>query len=154
MEATLLQTPQAGRSAEEPVPSAAIVLQQLPSNHQPLDLTGPLVDLRDAGIAVVALRGHLGHVAHPAQDLERLAERKLLPLGTAALQKALQLEAGLAPGLPFHQAFTAEVPNFFRATTHPVPGGGAGSATLLEEVQGNFWGTPLGSTGCQPKPAA
>src|SRR4051794_32115456 len=47
--------------------------QQRPRDHQPLDLRGPLVDLGDLGVAVVALGRELLRVAVAAEDLDRLA---------------------------------------------------------------------------------
>lgn len=65
--------------------SAPVALEQVPGDHQPLDLTGALINLCDAGVAVVPLRRHLCHVAHAAQDLHglrgnaRAQERKTSP---------------------------------------------------------------------------
>lgn len=58
--------------------SASVGLQQLACNHQSLDLTGPLVDLGDPSVAVVPLRWHLRHIAHPSQDLDSLKQRQQL----------------------------------------------------------------------------
>lgn len=44
--------------------STLVALEQVPSNHQPLDLTGAFIDLGDACIAVVPLSWHICHVAH------------------------------------------------------------------------------------------
>lgn len=55
--------------------SAAVALEHMPGDHQPLDLAGALIDLRDAGISVVPLGWHLGHVAHAPQDLDGLGGR-------------------------------------------------------------------------------
>lgn len=55
--------------------SATIGLQQLTCYHQSLDLTGPLVDLCDTSIAVMAFCWHLCHVAHPTQDLDGLKQK-------------------------------------------------------------------------------
>lgn len=52
--------------------SASVGLQQLACNHQSLDLTGPLIDLGDPSVAVVAFCRHLCHIAHPTQDLDSL----------------------------------------------------------------------------------
>jgi len=57
-------------------PSAAVGLQQLTCYHQSLDLTGPLIDLGDAGIAVMTFCWHLCHIAHSTQDLDGLKQRK------------------------------------------------------------------------------
>lgn len=57
--------------------SASVGLQQLACDHQSLDLTGPLVDLGDPSVAVVAFRWHLRHVAHPTQDLDSLKHSSL-----------------------------------------------------------------------------
>src|SRR5438105_6386891 len=46
--------------------------QQCIRNDQPLDLAGPLVDLRDSRVAEMALDVQLLRVAHPAVDLDRL----------------------------------------------------------------------------------
>lgn len=52
--------------------SAPVALEQVARDDQPLDLTGALVDLGDAGVAVVPLGRHLCHVAHATQDLNGL----------------------------------------------------------------------------------
>lgn len=51
-----------------------VLLQQLASDDQPLNFTGPFVDFRDASVAVVPLGRHVGHVTHPAQDLDGLKQ--------------------------------------------------------------------------------
>lgn len=56
--------------------SATVGPQQLPCYHQPLDLTGPFIDLGDTGVAVMALCWHFCHVAHPSQDLDGLKRRQ------------------------------------------------------------------------------
>lgn len=53
-------------------PLRLVLLQQLAGYDQSLDLTGALVDLGDASVAVVPLGGHVGHVTHPAQNLDGL----------------------------------------------------------------------------------
>ena len=52
-----------------------VLFEQLAGDNQPLDLTGALVDLGDAGVAVVPFGGHVRHVAHPTQDLNGLVWR-------------------------------------------------------------------------------
>lgn len=52
--------------------SAPVALKQVPSDDQPLDLTGAFINLGDAGITVVSLGRHLCHVAHATQDLNGL----------------------------------------------------------------------------------
>src|SRR5215212_2324243 len=47
--------------------------EQGPGDDKALDLRGPLVDLRDLGVAVVALGRELLRVAVAAEDLDRLA---------------------------------------------------------------------------------
>src|SRR6476469_1164800 len=47
--------------------------EQRPGDHEALDLRRPLVDLRDLGVAVVALGRELLGVAVAAEDLDRLA---------------------------------------------------------------------------------
>src|SRR5215213_5020243 len=47
--------------------------EERPRDDEPLDLRGPLVDLRDLGVAVVALGRELLRVAVAAEDLDRLA---------------------------------------------------------------------------------
>lgn len=53
-------------------PLRLVLLQQLAGYDQSLDLTGALVDLGDASVAVVPLGGHVGHVTHPSQNLDGL----------------------------------------------------------------------------------
>lgn len=55
--------------------SATVGLQQLTCYHQSLDLTGPLIDLSDTSVTVMAFCWHLCHIAHPAQDLDSLKQR-------------------------------------------------------------------------------
>lgn len=52
--------------------SAPVAPEQMPSDHQSLDFTGPFVDLSDAGISVVPLGWHLCHIPHAAQNLDGL----------------------------------------------------------------------------------
>src|SRR3954469_18744509 len=86
---------QAGRLAE-----------QRPGDDQALDLAGALVDLRDLGVAVVALGGELLRVAVAAQDLDRLprlaagdAGREELGLGALdGVRQSRVLQAGGTPG--------------------------------------------------------
>lgn len=69
------------RCSQKPWQTSAlrlIFLHQLAAYHQPLDLTCALVDLRDASVAVVPLCGHVCHVAHPTQNLDRL-RRQIKP---------------------------------------------------------------------------
>jgi len=49
-----------------------VFLQYLAGDDQPLDLTGALVDLCDASVAVVPLRRHVRHKTHPPQNLDGL----------------------------------------------------------------------------------
>lgn len=49
-----------------------VLLQYLAGDNQSLDLAGALVDLGDASVAVVPLCGHVRHVTHPSQNLDRL----------------------------------------------------------------------------------
>lgn len=49
-----------------------VLLQQAASNDQPLDLAGALVNLCNARVPVVSLRGHIRHVAHAAEHLDGL----------------------------------------------------------------------------------
>lgn len=61
----------AGRQAPQKG-SAPVAPEHMPGNHQSLDFTGTFIDLRDAGISVVALSWHLCHVPHATQDLDGL----------------------------------------------------------------------------------
>lgn len=61
-----------GTVPESPLCLHLVLLQQLASDDQPLNLTGPFVDFRDASVAVVPLGRHVCHVTHPAQDLDGL----------------------------------------------------------------------------------
>ncbi len=51
------------------------LFQQIPRYHQPLYLVCPLEDAGDAGVAIEALEGKVGHIAHPAVDLNRVVHR-------------------------------------------------------------------------------
>src|SRR3954470_16531449 len=52
--------------------SVAELAQNLPRDHDPLDLAGPLADLTHLGVAHHPLHRVLGGVAIPPEDLDRL----------------------------------------------------------------------------------
>lgn len=55
--------------------SAPVAPEQVPGDHQPLDLTGAFINLSDASVTVVPLGWHLCHVAHATQDLHGLRRK-------------------------------------------------------------------------------
>lgn len=67
-------------------PLRLVLLQQLAGYDQSLDLTGALVDLGDASVAVVPLGGHVGHITHPAQNLDGLIWSKIRDIFKSPLE--------------------------------------------------------------------
>lgn len=55
--------------------SAPVAPEQVPCDHQPLDLAGAFINLSDACVTVVPLGRHLCHVAHATQDLDGLQRK-------------------------------------------------------------------------------
>lgn len=104
--------------------SAPVGSEQVPGNHQPLDLAGAFVNLGDACVAVVALGWHLCHVAHASQDLDGLP-------GTVGCQGQDRPHGGpagegpLAHFLPLNLGGPLHAP-FVHQDAHLVADGGCG----------------------------
>src|SRR6266511_579525 len=105
-----LAVPERGESPASPDPLRDLVaLQELPGDHQLLDLAGALSNQQERGVAVQALDRVLGAVAVSAVDAEGLGHDLVAGLGAEVLGHAGLEVAALAGrlllgGLEQHQA--------------------------------------------------
>src|SRR6185312_17237084 len=85
----------AHRHESLPSPRRSRSPEDLPADHEPLDVARAFVDLADAHVAVNALDRKIGDVAIAAVNLKRIGTHALGHLGCEELRHRRFLETGL-----------------------------------------------------------